>query len=499
MSLTPDVSLADRYHLEQRIAIGGMGEVWRARDAVLGRIVAVKVLKPEFAADPDFLARFRNEARHTASLSHPGIANVYDYGEIGDVAYLVMEYVEGEPLSTVLAREGRLSPEQALDIVGQTGLALQAAHEKGVIHRDVKPGNLLLRPDGVVKVTDFGIARAVDAVPVTKTGLVVGTAAYLSPEQAGGRPVTPASDVYSLGVVTYECLTGGRPFVGDSAVGVAMAHLHNDPPPMTDVPTVVADFVRQSLEKDPARRHPSAGDFGRTALALAASLRAPQAGTADETTHLAGTGARHDTKLLTTVSPEADAPVADHEPTYDESQRRRVRNIFIAVGAVVVILGFLLLRACGSTTYASVPGVTGLSYPRAAALLDKAGFTAARHTVHDARHAAGLVLGEDPTRGSRLATGSTVTLTVASGPLDVTINPSDYIGKPVAQVRPALQALNLHVSVVSKPSTQPAGTVTAMDQSGSVREGTTVTLTVAAQPAPAPGKDHGKRKGGHGD
>jgi serine/threonine protein kinase len=164
MTLAPDFTLSDRYRLEQRIAVGGMGEVWRASDVLLGRRVAVKVLKEEYAADPHFLERFRNEARHTAALSHPGIANVFDYGEVGDMAYLVMEFVEGEPLSAVLARDGRLTPASTLDIVGQAGLALQAAHEIGVIHRDVKPGNILIRPDGVVKVTDGGI-------PVTGAGV----------------------------------------------------------------------------------------------------------------------------------------------------------------------------------------------------------------------------------------------------------------------------------------------------------------------------------------
>src|SRR3712207_6395965 len=192
MTLAPDLVLHDRYRLVARIATGGMGEVWRAEDTLLGRPVAVKVLKSEYADDQDFLERFRAEARHTASLSHPGIANVYDYGEVeaapvggrpAATAYLVMELVDGEPLSTILAREGRLEPARAMDIIGQTAIALQAAHDAGVIHRDVKPGNLLVRPDGVVKVTDFGIARAADAVPLTQTGTVLGTAYYLSPEQ----------------------------------------------------------------------------------------------------------------------------------------------------------------------------------------------------------------------------------------------------------------------------------------------------------------------------
>src|SRR6059058_5830687 len=251
MTLAPDFSIGDRYRLEQRIAIGGMGEVWRATDTLLGRSVAVKVLKAEYAADPSFVQRFRNEARHTASLSHPGIANVYDYGEVGDMAFLVMELVVGEPLSTLLAREGRLEPRRALDIIGQAALALQAAHDAGVVHRDVKPGNLLVRPDGVVKVTDFGIARAADAVPLTRTGTVMGTAYYLSPEQASGRTVTPASDVYSLGAVAYECVAGRRPFPGDNPLAVATAHVRDTPPPLpADVPEPVRDLVLSALEKD---------------------------------------------------------------------------------------------------------------------------------------------------------------------------------------------------------------------------------------------------------
>ena len=200
MVLAPDVSLGSRYRLLSRIAVGGMGEVWRAEDTVLGRAVAVKVLRSELTSDQTFLDRFRAEARHAAALAHPGIASVYDYGEVAspgadrpDTAFLVMELVDGEPLSALLAREQQLPADRTLDILAQTAAALGAAHAVGVIHRDVKPGNILIRPDGQVKITDFGIARAVNAAPVTATGLVMGTAYYLSPEQAAGQPVTPAS------------------------------------------------------------------------------------------------------------------------------------------------------------------------------------------------------------------------------------------------------------------------------------------------------------------
>src|SRR3954447_22742077 len=215
--------LAGRYELTAPVAVGSdMGEVWKAQDRVLGRTVAVKVLSGEFVRDPNFLARFRNEARQTAALFHPNIASIYDYGETVDertgqhLAFLVMEFVDGQPLVTILRKEGRLPVDWTLHVLGQSAEGLSAAHKAGVVHRDIKPGNLMVRPDGVVKLTDFGIAQARDAAPLTRTGMVVGTAQYLSPEQAQGMEVTAASDVYSLGVVAYECLTGARPFDGSS-------------------------------------------------------------------------------------------------------------------------------------------------------------------------------------------------------------------------------------------------------------------------------------------
>src|SRR6266496_3311337 len=260
-TLAPEVLLAGRYRLVHRLASGGMGQVWRAEDKVLGRPVAVKLLSSEFAEDRAFLDRFRTEARRTAALSHPGIASVFDYGETGEpnpTAYLVMELVEGAPLSAVLAREGRLDPERALDVVAQAALALGAAHRAGVVHRDVKPSNLLIRRDGVVKVTDFGIARMIGEAPRSEIGLVVGTDAYLSPEQVACRPVTPASDVYALGVVAYECLAGRRPFTGEHPVAVALAHQRHRPPPLpSDVPEPVRALVEQAMAKD-ARTRPAA-------------------------------------------------------------------------------------------------------------------------------------------------------------------------------------------------------------------------------------------------
>jgi eukaryotic-like serine/threonine-protein kinase len=255
--------LDGRYRLVERIASGGMGEVWRGVDEILGRPVAVKLLSAAHAGDEQFRARFRAEARYAASLSHPGIARVFDYGESSPLggAYLVMELVNGEPLSAILERVGRLAPEVTLDIVGQAARALEAAHQAGIVHRDIKPGNLLIMADGTTKITDFGIAKAREAqtAQLTATGIVMGTALYVSPEQATGSTVTGASDIYSLGVVAYECLTGQPPFIADQPLAIAIMHKHDPVPPLPpDVPRQVSDLVLAMLAKTPEGRPDSA-------------------------------------------------------------------------------------------------------------------------------------------------------------------------------------------------------------------------------------------------
>ena len=262
-------TLGNRYELLSLLATGGMGQVWRAQDTLLDRPVAVKVLRSEFTGDPTFLARFRAEARHTAVLAHRNIAALHDYGEVtaqdgtGEVlAYLVMELVEGESLSDLLTRERRLPVGLTLDLLQQAAAGLAVAHAAGVVHRDVKPGNVLVGTDGTVKIADFGIAWSASSVPLTQTGQVVGTAHYLSPEQAAGSKAGPASDVYSLGMIGYECLAGRRAFEGDNSVQIALRQLRDAPDPLPgDIPENVHRLIGRALVKDPEQRFPDGAAF----------------------------------------------------------------------------------------------------------------------------------------------------------------------------------------------------------------------------------------------
>jgi serine/threonine-protein kinase len=263
-------TLAGRYRLDTRIGAGGMGEVWRGEDTVLARTVAVKVLLPGRMQDPGFVARFQGEARAMATINHPGVVDVYDYGVSGDTVYLVMKFVDGEPLDRLLARLGRIPPQAAMELIAQAASALQAVHDQGIVHRDVKPGNLMVQRDGTLVLTDFGIARSDLAGRLTDAGMVLGTAAYCAPEQAEGAPVTPAVDIYALGVVAYECLVGQRPFDGDSAVTIALKHIREAPPPLPpDIPHPVRTLVEIALAKDPARRYLTAKAMSDAARAIA--------------------------------------------------------------------------------------------------------------------------------------------------------------------------------------------------------------------------------------
>jgi eukaryotic-like serine/threonine-protein kinase len=319
--------IADRYQLDRRIAVGGMGEVWEASDTRLGRSVAVKVLRPELSDDPEFLHRFRIEARTVASLDHSGSAAVHDYGEDDGpngrrTAWLVMELVRGEPLSTLIAR-GPLEPDETLRIVEEAAWALQAAHERGYVHRDVKPGNILVRTDGIVKLTDFGIAKAADAVPVTRSGMVMGTAHYIAPEQASRSEAGPSGDVYSLGIVGYECLAGHRPLRAESAVAVAMMQVRDAPPPLpATVPVPARELIEAVLVKDPTRRYSTGGEFAAAVAAVRRGEALPAPGSA--VGPFTPSRARPAVGLAT--PPPSPAVVADEPPPPPRSTRRSRRD-----------------------------------------------------------------------------------------------------------------------------------------------------------------------------
>ncbi len=355
MGLSAGQVLAGRYRLGRRIAIGGMGEVWQADDTRLGRQVAVKVLKPELSGDAEFRRRFHAEARMTASLNHPGIAAVHDYGEAASdpdpshpgayvVAYLVMELIAGDPLATILQRHPRLATDRTLDILEQAGHALQAAHERGLVHRDIKPANMLITPDGTVKLTDFGIARAVDAAPMTCNGMVMGTAHYIAPEQAAGNEAGPACDVYALAVVGYECLAGQRPFSADNAVSVAMMHVRDQPPPLpADVPREARALIEAALVKDPRRRYRTGGEFAAAVAAVRGGPGPMTPGNAP-----APTGPAHTSPAPTARLPQAQVSATPAWSTQAASPhpggRRAGRMALALLGAFTLVLGGYLAR-----------------------------------------------------------------------------------------------------------------------------------------------------------
>lgn len=464
MLLAPDVSLGSRYTLRSRIAVGGMGEVWRAEDTVLHREVAIKVLKGDLSGDPSFLDRFRAEARHTAALAHPGIANVFDYGEAAadgseqtDTAYLVMELIDGEPMSALLGREKRLPPDQALDILAQTGYALSAAHAAGVIHRDVKPGNILIRPDGTVKITDFGIARAVNAAPVTATGMVMGTSYYLSPEQASGQLVTPASDVYSLGVVGYEALCGQRPFVGDSPLTVAMMHIRDEPPPLpADVPAPARAVIERAMAKDPAARFPTAAAMADAAVAA----RGGQVTVARRTAAMAGPAPTGDPAATSVLSGPPVPPAA--------------ANAAVAATAPIPVTA-----APAGAPYASPGAPPASRYRPSTGLLMLAALLAFLLFAVLA-----YIITREARGNATSAPTATQSANTTPGAAAVTVNAASFVGKPFPEVKASLSALGLRVREVAETKggkedrAGKPGTVTNVSPTGSVAPRSIITVSV---------------------
>ncbi|GAB1645746.1 serine/threonine-protein kinase [Krasilnikovia sp. MM14-A1259] len=359
--------LDNRYRLDERIATGGMGDVWRGTDVVLGRTVAVKVLRQNMMADPEFAARFYGEARMMAAFRHPGVVEVYDYASAGDpadetqCAYLVMAFVDGEPLSTRLKEQGQLGVAETMSIVAQAADALHAAHENGTVHRDVKPGNLIVKPNGTVILVDFGVARSNAVTSVTGLNAIVGTALYMAPEQVAKGNVTPATDIYALGAVAYHCIAGQPPFDGDNALQVALRHLEDEPEPLPgDVPLPVRHLISRAMAKSPADRFASAAEFADAALAAGGPMDwRSLTGTGMTTAHLtsarlagaATTGARLTGTQLTappmqprTVPVPRGVPEAA-PPRRSFGQRTRFAGLLVVLGLVALASGIALAFA----------------------------------------------------------------------------------------------------------------------------------------------------------
>ncbi|MDP9985796.1 serine/threonine-protein kinase [Arthrobacter oryzae] len=539
MRPTTGITLGGRFQLTTRIAIGGMGEVWKAKDLVLGRIVAIKVLKEEYTGDPGFLQRFRAEARHTALLNHVGIANVFDYGEEEGSAYLVMELVPGQPLSSIIEHEQVLSPDRTLSIIAQTARALAVAHAQGLVHRDVKPGNLLITPDGRVKVTDFGIARLADQVPLTQTGQVMGTAQYLAPEQATGQTATGSSDIYSLGVIGYECLSGHRPFSGESQIAIALAQVNDAPPPLPDsLPAPVRALLMSMLAKDPKDRPANAiklaeaaeairnGDISAARAAVPGMLlfdadTGPITAPVDTTAPTGVIGTQRDSPTATSALPvlgagaagaaaamaagahgasatEGDAPQGplaranalaaqrnwdqQDEDTYggetyddDRTDEPRRKGRSPWTWPLVALILLLLFALVGFLL-----NQVGLFSP--------SGSPSASATASSAPPSSAT-----PTRTTQSATPtqtrSTPTPTPTPEPTQATVNviPEAYLGKPYRQVQAALAGLGLQVTVLPQESSSAApGTVLELNPTGVIPKGSAITVVYATAPAPAP-------------
>jgi eukaryotic-like serine/threonine-protein kinase len=421
-----------RYELHRQIARGGMADVFLARDLLLDRPVAVKVLFPQFASDPTFVERFRREAQSAANLNQPNITAVFDWGQEGDTYFIVMEYVEGRSLAEILRSEGMLHPDRAADIATDVAAALSFAHRNGVVHRDIKPGNILIAPSGQVKVTDFGIARAFGAAGdtnLTQTGSVMGTAAYFSPEQAQGHPVDPRSDLYSLGVVLYEMLASRPPFTGDTPVAMAYAHVQKTPEPPSSVnprvPPAMDAVTMRLLAKNPNDRYPSAED-------LRADLRRFREG---QPVLAAGVGGAVATAAAAAAAgPPATAamPVTaatrrvDHDDydddDYDESPSRTgwfIAGLVVLIAVLVALLAiFANALGIGGDNGAErieVPGVVLMTEADATATLERAGFEVEPEYVPNVDHEPGIVFDQDPAGGSLEPEGSTVTIFVSAG------------------------------------------------------------------------------------
>jgi eukaryotic-like serine/threonine-protein kinase len=470
-----------RYELGDQIARGGTAQVFVARDLLLGRPVALKVLISELSSDSAFVARFRREAQAAANLSHPNIVPIFDWGEAESTYFIVMEYVDGEALSSIIRTQAPIPAAQAASISSDIAKALAYAHRHGVVHRDVKPGNVLITADGQVKVTDFGIARAMGAdEQVTQTGLVMGTATYFSPEQAQGFAVDGRSDIYSLGVVLYEMVTGKPPFSGESPVSIAYQHVRERPQPPSlanpDIPAPLEAVILQAMAKSPADRY-------QTADAMRADL--------DRFVHgqpvLAPPAPAEPATIAVAAASEEALAGAETFALDSERGPRRTTPYWLASGGVfavaiglIIFFGGRSLGYFGAAPYVHVPYVVGMKENAADAQLRARGLYPVRHQVKGTTSDAGTVLKEEPHSGT-VQKGSDITLTVAGPPPTTAVPPVSALTQDKASS--TLRGYGFKVKVKYAPVTSGAAQGTVISQSPNpgfaAKDGSTVTITIA--------------------
>ena len=497
--------LNNRYEIGERIGVGGMAEVYSAQDNVLGRIVAVKVMLSQFAEDDDFARRFRQEAAAAANLQSPYIVNVYDWGHDAGTYFIVMEYVRGSDLKSAVKQRGAINQRKVAEIGAQVCQALQVAHSQDIVHRDIKPQNIMIQPDGNVKVMDFGIARAKNSVS-EKTGNVLGTAHYISPEQAQGKDLTSASDIYSLGVVLYEAATGKLPFDGPDAVSVALMQVKDEPMlPSSINPEVksgLESIIMRAMQKDPSARYATAqemrsdlNDFlaGRLSSSFTSqqtSVMSPTAAAAGAAVGAGAAAALDHTSVMPTVGNENNNGTSRDAKNYKSSdtakkgkmspKKKAAIGIAVAIAAIAIIVGCVF--AFGGGDRVEVPNVVGKTTEEASRAIENAGFKVGKmDSAYDTNTEAGKVISQNPGAGDKAAKGATINLVVSQGTEKVSV--PDVTGKSQSEATSALTKLGFAIGTVTQESSDKVseGNVISTDPAAGseAAKGSTINIVVS--------------------